>query len=89
MKEFDPDQFIFMGAIHIARKISARDSNLSQQEKRDCLHDAEAAETLCNKLGLSISKMAIKRIKDERSVTFINAEQKAALEKFSDSISHR
>ncbi len=31
----------------------------------------------------------IKRIKDERRVTFINAEQKAALEKFSDYIFHR
>lgn len=31
---------------------------------QDWLHDAEAAETLCRKLGLTLSEMSIKRIKD-------------------------
>jgi len=67
MREFEPDQFLFMGGIHAARKMSAvigGDDSLSQEQKQDCLHDAEAAGTLCHRLGLTLSELLIKRIKD-------------------------
>ena len=76
MKEFDPDQFLFMGGIHTARKMAIDDSRLlSQQDKEDCLHDAECSETLCNTLGLSISKMGINRIKDLLSQDKVSLKQ--------------
>lgn len=64
MKEFQPDQFLFMGGIHAARKIVAGESDLNQQEKEECLNDVECSETLCDRLGLAHSKMHIERIKD-------------------------
>ncbi len=66
MKAFEPEQFLFMGGIHALRKLGVgiEDSNLTEKEKQECLHDAEAAETLCRKLGLTLSEMAIERIKD-------------------------
>jgi len=64
MKEFQPDQFFFMGGIHTAWKMYPKDSNLTEETIQDWIHDAEAAETLCSKLDLTLSKMAIKRIKD-------------------------
>lgn len=66
MKEFEPDQFLFMGGIHTAWKmtIGMGDPSLSKEEKQDCLHDAEAAETLCSRLGLTLSKISTQRIKE-------------------------
>ncbi len=66
MKEFEPDQFLFMGGIHGAWKVAhwMDDSTLSPEQKKDWLHDAECAETLCRALGLTLSEMATKRMKD-------------------------
>ncbi len=75
MREFQPDQLFFMGGIHAARKIGAVDTKLSQQEKENCLHDTESAETLCDRLGLSNSKMAIERIKSLLSQDEVSLKQ--------------
>ncbi len=64
MKEFEPDQFLFMGGIHTAWKVFPSDANLTPERMKDWLHDIECAETLCNKLGLSMSVMMVQRMKD-------------------------
>jgi hypothetical protein len=66
MREFAPNQFLFMGGIHALRRTEGigSDSSLSKEQKQDWLHDAECAETLCHGLGLTFSELSIKRIKD-------------------------
>ncbi len=64
MKEFSPDQFLFMGGIHTIYKMSSMDSNLTEEERQHWIHDAAASETLCHTLGLTHSQMAVERIKD-------------------------
>ena len=66
MREFDPDQLLFLGVIHAVRAVSITDGNsiLDQKQRTTWLHDAEAAGTLCHKLGLTYSELSVQRIKD-------------------------
>jgi len=62
MKEFDPDQFLFMGGIHAIRALHDDDLEIDSESRKDYLHDAQAAETLSRKLGLTYSILATQRI---------------------------
>lgn len=89
MEKFEPDQFLFMGGIHVAWEMSAGtgNSSLSQEQKQDWLYYTENAETLCRKLGLPSSEMATKRMKDLLSQ---NAEiSSSEILKLADELEHR
>lgn len=87
MIAFEPDQFFFMGGMHTAWKMFPENSSLTQERRQDWLHDVEAAETLCHKLGLTYSELAIQRIKDLLSQnTKISSSE---LLKLNDELDHR
>lgn len=87
MKEFEPDQFFFMGGIHSAWKMFPDSSNLTQEQRQDWLNDVGGAETLCRRLGLTQSELATQRIKNVLSEN--RQISTSELVKLNDELDHR